>query len=97
MSIGYKTQVPPLNILILYNAIANNGIGTSEIRESGCERYREVVYTPTVSIELKSSAGQYADADAGRFCTSSSPKVWPLSEQFAVWQDGTRRFRKAPL
>lgn len=26
MSIGYETQVPPLNILTFYNAIANNGI-----------------------------------------------------------------------
>ena len=25
MSIGYETQVPPLNILTFYNAIANNG------------------------------------------------------------------------
>lgn len=26
MSIGYETQVPPLNILTFYNAIANNGV-----------------------------------------------------------------------
>ena len=26
MSIGYETQVPPMNILTFYNAIANNGI-----------------------------------------------------------------------
>lgn len=26
MSIGYETQVPPLNILAFYNAIANNGV-----------------------------------------------------------------------
>lgn len=26
MSIGYETQVPPINILTFYNAIANNGV-----------------------------------------------------------------------
>ncbi len=26
MSIGYETQVPPMNILTFYNAIANNGV-----------------------------------------------------------------------
>ena len=26
MSIGYETQVPPINILTFYNGIANNGV-----------------------------------------------------------------------
>ena len=26
MSIGYETQIPPMNVLTFYNAIANNGV-----------------------------------------------------------------------
>lgn len=43
MSIGYETQVPPLNILTFYNAIANNGVMVRPKFVSSIMRKGEVV------------------------------------------------------
>ncbi len=51
MSIGYETQVPPLNILTFYNAIANNGVMVRPKFVKGIMRNGEMIETyPTEVI-----------------------------------------------
>lgn len=54
MSIGYETQVPPLNILTFYNAIANDGVMVRPKFVSAIERKGEVLKIfPTEVINPK--------------------------------------------
>lgn len=54
MSIGYETQIPPLNILNFYNAIANNGVMVRPKFVSAISRKGEIVKTfPTQVINSK--------------------------------------------
>jgi cell division protein FtsI (penicillin-binding protein 3) len=50
MSIGYETQIPPLNILTFYNAIANNGVMVRPKFVSNIMRKGEI--TKTFSTEI---------------------------------------------
>ncbi len=43
MSIGYETQIPPINILTFYNAIANNGVMVRPIFVKEAVRNGEIV------------------------------------------------------
>lgn len=54
MSIGYETQVPPLNILTFYNAIANNGVMVRPKFVKAAVKDGEIVQTyPTEIINPK--------------------------------------------
>jgi len=54
MSIGYETQIPPINILTFYNAIANNGTMIRPKFVEKAVRHGEVVQEyPTVVINPK--------------------------------------------
>lgn len=54
MSIGYETQIPPINILTFYNAIANNGTMVRPKFVEKAVRHGEVVQEyPTVVINPK--------------------------------------------
>ena len=54
MSIGYETQVPPLNILTFYNAIANNGVMVRPKFVKAISRNGEILHEyPTEVINPK--------------------------------------------
>ncbi len=54
MSIGYETQVPPLNILTFYNAIANNGVSVKPKFVKAAVRDGEIIKEyPTEIINPK--------------------------------------------
>lgn len=50
MSIGYETQVPPINILTFYNAIANNGTMVKPKFVKGIARNGEMVETYSTEV-----------------------------------------------
>ncbi len=50
MSIGYETQVPPLNILTFYNAVANNGVMVRPKFVSDIVRKGEIVKNYSTEI-----------------------------------------------
>ena len=66
MSIGYETQVPPINILTFYNAIANNGVSIRPKFVKAAVRDGEVIKEyPTEIINPKICSGQDAGTNTG--------------------------------
>ena len=55
MSIGYETQVPPINILTFYNAIANNGVSIRPKFVRAAVRDGEVVKNTRPRLSIRKS------------------------------------------
>lgn len=87
MSIGYETQVPPMNILTFYNAIANNGVMVrprfvSAIVQDGevVKRYPTEVINPKICSDR--TLGQIRDMLKGVVADGLGKAAG--SKQFAV-------------
>ena len=87
MSIGYETQVPPMNILTFYNAIANNGVMVRPKFVKAAVKDGEVVKEyPTEVINPKICSAK--PAGSKQFSVSGKTGTAQISQGAAGYKSG---------